>query len=405
MEFDIILHSRQLTLFSMICRLRQDPLHAHAQFILTRSQRLGKSWFNQIIDICDKYSLPHPLHLLQNPPTKRNFKLMVKIKVHQYWENLLRSETLHLSSLQFFRTSRLSLNQPSILWLLSGSNSYEVAKSLVVAKMTSGRYRSDYLSRYWTPSNRQGFCLAETCRGVYGDLVHMLVTCPSLATTRERMKCFLRERSLSCPPLHQIIADILVSSPEVQAMFLLDPCEIPAISAHCCETGLKSLLHVYYLTRTFVYYMHRAKMIALGRWPGDPNRKPIKTNPKLKPGATKIIRTLNNSNFYDNYSNSVILGNVPASTQYAVTEPTPVVLPQYQHNDMDMAGAAVCSSRPSYNQNHDHGVLCCAVATAGHMREEDSRNHVPTKCLCSARVTTMVDDPPFRAVATFFTAT
>ena len=94
----------------------------------------------------------------------------------------------------------------------------------------------------------------------------------------------------------------------------------------------------------------------------------------------------------------MILGTVTASTQHAETEPTPVVLPQYQHNDMDMAGAALCSSLPSHNQNLDHGVLCCAVATAGHMRGEDSRNL--TNCLCSARVTTMVDDPPFRAVAT-----
>ena len=32
-------------------------------------------------------------------------------------------------------------------------------------------------------------------------------------------------------------------------------------------------MHLLYLVRTFAYYMHRAKMIALGRWPGDPGRK------------------------------------------------------------------------------------------------------------------------------------
>ena len=56
-------------------------------------------------------------------------------------------------------------------------------------------------------------------------------------------------------------------------------------------------------------------------------------------------------------SNSVILGTVTASTQYVMTKPAPVVLPQYQHNDMDIAGAAVCSPRPTCNL-HDHGVLC-----------------------------------------------
>ena len=53
--------------------------------------------------------------------------------------------------------------------------------------------------------------------------------------------------------------------------------------------GLKSLLHVYYLTRTFVYHMHRAKMISLGRWPGDPHRRLVKTIRNLIIGLLKIV--------------------------------------------------------------------------------------------------------------------
>ena len=174
---EAILHTKQLTLFSMICRLPGDPLHTHAHYVLTCSPRSAKSWFQQVRDICLQYSLPHPLELLQHPPSKHSFKTLVKRQVTDYWENLLRKETIGLTSLFLFHTSHLSLQQPSLLWLTAGSNSFECSKSLVVAKMVSVRYRSDYLCRHWTPSNKKGFCLADTCQAVEGDLVHMLIIC------------------------------------------------------------------------------------------------------------------------------------------------------------------------------------------------------------------------------------
>ena len=165
--------------------------------MLTCSPRSAKSWFQQVRDICLQYSLPHPLELLQHPLTKHRFKTLVKRQVTDYWEKILRSETIGLTSLIFFNTLHLSLHQPSLLWLSAGSNSFECAKSLVVGKMVSGRYRSDYLCRHWTPSNRSGFCLADTCHGVEGDLVHMLVICPALQSTRNRLVSFWKEKTLN----------------------------------------------------------------------------------------------------------------------------------------------------------------------------------------------------------------
>ena len=43
-----ILHSRQLTLFSMICRLKMDPLYKHAYYMLTTANSSSRSWFFQI---------------------------------------------------------------------------------------------------------------------------------------------------------------------------------------------------------------------------------------------------------------------------------------------------------------------------------------------------------------------
>jgi hypothetical protein len=206
---EAILHLRQLTLYSMICRLPSDPLHAHAQYVLSCAPRSAKSWFQQVRDICLQYSLPHPLELLQHPLSKFSFKQLVKKNVTEYWEGLLRSETLEMSSLVIFNSMHLSLKQPCLLWLTAGSNSFENTKSLVVGKMISGRYRSDYLCRHWTPSNKNGFCLADTCSDEVGDLVHLLILCPALKSARDRLVNFWLERTMHIPALYKLTQEIV----------------------------------------------------------------------------------------------------------------------------------------------------------------------------------------------------
>ena len=56
-------------------------------------------------------------------------------------------------------------------------HSYASTKSIVLAKMISGRYRTEMMCRFWS-QNRNGVCLFGTCKEVCEDLEHMLVVCP-----------------------------------------------------------------------------------------------------------------------------------------------------------------------------------------------------------------------------------
>ena len=100
---EAILHLRQLGLFSMITRLQTDPLNVHARYTLTTAPPSAKSWFQQIRELCLRYHLPHPLQLLDFPPTKEGFKNLVKLKVLDFWQEKLRSEVKTLKSLQYFK--------------------------------------------------------------------------------------------------------------------------------------------------------------------------------------------------------------------------------------------------------------------------------------------------------------
>ena len=137
-----LLHIRQLTLFLMICHKPDNPLNSHALYILTHPTFKSHSWFLKVLAIFKQYGLPHPLHYLKNPPKRSVFKSLVKKKVRAYWTLLLTSEIADLRSTKYFQPSQYSLHYPWFSWQSVTGNSYECAKSLVVAKMISGCYRT-----------------------------------------------------------------------------------------------------------------------------------------------------------------------------------------------------------------------------------------------------------------------
>ena len=176
-----ILHQRQMTLFSMICHLKDDPLHNHAEYVLLHLGNSCKSWYLQVKAICMQYGLPHPLQLLKTPISKQRLKNLVKTKVTDYWYYLLTAEASPMPSLSHFNPDMHSLSEPHPLWYAAGSSPHEVNKSTILARMISGRYRTESLCRFWT-ENREGFCLANTCHQVVGSLEHLLLDCPALST-------------------------------------------------------------------------------------------------------------------------------------------------------------------------------------------------------------------------------
>ena len=76
-----LIHQRMLGIFRMICRLPNDILHHHANQVLVGSKPSSKSWFIEIRRLCLQYGLPHPISLLDHPPTKEQLKKLVKKKI------------------------------------------------------------------------------------------------------------------------------------------------------------------------------------------------------------------------------------------------------------------------------------------------------------------------------------
>ena len=134
--------------------------------------------------------------------------------------------------------------------------------------MTSGRFRSEYLARHWS-GNKQGYCKAETCVETVGDLEHLLLHCPALSAVRARLWNMFFETSVQYPALFIFLQKLEKSTPKLIMQFILDPSAFPEILEIWNLFGQPYIHHVYYLVRTFVYYLYRQKQILLGFWTSD----------------------------------------------------------------------------------------------------------------------------------------
>ena len=259
-----ILHQRQLSIFSMICHLPEDPLNTRAVYALTNCSPNQKSWFTQIRDICLLYRLPHPLELLKNPLSKESFKKLARSLIADHWETKLRREASPLLSLSYFKPEFHSLTKPHPLLWTAGPNPYEVTKAIIQCKMLSGRYRTELLSSHWS-SNVNGYCLIPLCTSVPETLEHILLWCPSYQHVREQLQSLWL--STPHPLIKHLTSLILSGSPQDLMQFLLDPSTHPHLILLNQRYGDQPMKIVFHLTRTWCFSIHKERAKLLGRWP------------------------------------------------------------------------------------------------------------------------------------------
>ena len=105
--------------------------------------------------------------------------------------------------------------------------------------------------------NKSGNCTAADCVNQKGTLEHILMSCPSLETVRERMFAMCLEKTVMFPSLHQFIRDVLTSDEEVKTLFFIEPLAFPLVRHDYVVFGQQYILTVSYITRTFVFNINR----------------------------------------------------------------------------------------------------------------------------------------------------
>ena len=258
-----LIHLRMLGLLNMIAHLGpRNILYQHG-IRIPLSPKPVKSWFTSVRTICQQYTLTDPLLVLQSPISKHSWKSLTKSKVIDLWETKLRSQVDFLPSLNYFKPAFMSLTSPHPMWACARSP-FEVRKAVIVARMLSGRYRTDRLTRHWSKSNPFGFCLLPGCSGQSeGSLEHILLECPALQEARTGVIKLWSDFMLPHRHLFPVIAG-LTSHEASHMQLLLDPSCIPEVIA-ANKLSSDVLPCCFYLARTWIYSIHlrRTKLMKI----------------------------------------------------------------------------------------------------------------------------------------------
>ena len=267
-----VLHLRPLAILGMIARLGPcSILHRHGRLILASPPASllpsRQSWFLQVRSLCQDYSLPDPLYVLANPPSKAEWKKSTKSSVTKVWLEKFRNEAASKPSLLHFRATHMSLSSTSPIWTSCYNLPYETKKATVQARMLSGRYRTCWLRRHWAEEDT-GMCRVPGCTGdLPGTLLHMATgQCPGLAAitavAAAHWTSFLKVHPLLLP----LIQVTINNSPEVFLSFLLDPSTQAPVIALAQEYGHDVVDQLCFMSRTWLYALHRERLKKLGYW-------------------------------------------------------------------------------------------------------------------------------------------
>ena len=174
-----------------------------------------------------------------------------------------------MTSLSSFNPSFMSLMTPHPLWTTAGTSPSKVAMTTIQSVMISGRYRTEALTRHWT-QNLTGSCLlSPECKDVPEDLHHIIETCPALDQVRVKLSKYTKNYTIEKVENYEVRNLILALTNPASPFFfqyLLDCSCLPPVVHQVQQHGQEVLHHLFTVSRTWLFVIHRERLKLLGRW-------------------------------------------------------------------------------------------------------------------------------------------
>ena len=161
----------------------------------------------------------------------------------------------------------MSFTTPHPIWSSAGSSPAKVTMASVQARMLSGRYRTEALCSNWK-INCTGLCLlSQSCSSSVEDLEHILSHCTALDPTRTKLMDFTLHYCRDVTDLSNLILSFLNVTNKHFCQFLLDCSTLPEVVNAAQLLGAKYVhQHLFNITRTWIYSLHKERLKLLGRW-------------------------------------------------------------------------------------------------------------------------------------------
>ena len=127
--------------------------------------------------------------------------------------------------------------------------------------MLSGRYRTEKLRRHWS-QNKHGHCELFPCNehSIVGSLEHQLLDCEALTTSRKGVMDLWDKTMIAHPHLLTLVTKYTVADNDTLVQFILDPSTLPDVILARQLFGQDVYDILFYITRTFCFSIHKAKI-------------------------------------------------------------------------------------------------------------------------------------------------
>ena len=129
-----------------------------------------------------------------------------------------------------------------------------------MARLLSGRFKFERLSRFFTPSNRLGLCGLPGCWDTAlshdGDLASFILLCPSLHNQRTVQLQIIEDFCLENPQLNDLIGKCMR---ENQLQFFLDCTVLSDVILEVQLSGLHILYDLLKLTRNYIFALFKTR--------------------------------------------------------------------------------------------------------------------------------------------------
>ena len=215
-----------LVLFGQICSLnKSNPIVSVARRQLTLKDSFSNSWFIQLRKVTNKYEMEDPAIILQDPPSKYEWKQYCKKKVNLYWTIYFQNECKKRKSLEYFNPEGMSIFDSHPIYSSCMGDPYQTSKAIVQAKMVSGRYPVERLAAKFRIQNpRDSDYVCKLCdSGQAETLCHTLLHCSGLRAHRSIAVQATREKLSHSIYLSTKWEKVLAATDHTTTQFLLDP--------------------------------------------------------------------------------------------------------------------------------------------------------------------------------------
>ena len=210
------------------------------------------SWTQKTRKILDKYDLPTPYELLENPPPVGIWRKRVTKAVHHHWRNKLIDEASNKTSLRYLNYDSYAPGKLHHIWTSAEPNHLDIKKAQVKARLLVGRYNLQAnLARY---KNTSPTC--KLCDEGSEDLTHFLIKCPNLQHNRPG---YIRQiRDLISGRLGDIQADTLIDDDDRLVQTIMDSSKILGWDAdhnetiRAIESSSRNLCYALHSTRSTI---------------------------------------------------------------------------------------------------------------------------------------------------------